>query len=181
MAAVRDGNCIDTTMGLTPTCGLMMATRTGDLDPGVMVHLAREQRLDPDALEDLVNRQSGLLGLSGTTGDMRALLRAGERGDTDAAFAVGAFCASVRKHVGALTTVLGGLDTLVFTGGIGEHASQVRTLVCEGLGHLGVDLDEDRNLRSDAVISIGAVTVGVVPTDENLVVARHAARLAGIA
>jgi acetate kinase len=169
LTAVADGRSVDTTMGLTPTGGVVMATRTGDLDPGVMVHLTREHGLDADALEALVNDQSGLRGLSGTTGDMRQLLDARAQGDAASSLAVDAFCSSVRKQIGALTTVLGGLDTLVFTGGIGEHSAPVRNLVCEGLEHLGVSLDDT-----------GTVRVRVVPTDENLVIARHASRLAGL-
>jgi acetate kinase len=182
LTAIADGRSVDTTMGLTPSGGVVMATRTGDLDPGVLVHLARDRGFGPDALEELVNRQSGLLGLSGTTGDMRVLLDARAGGDEQAALAVDVFCASVRKHVGALAAVLGGIDTLVFTGGIGEHAPVVRALVCEGLAHLGVVVDADRNERSNAAIGAGAgaVAVRVVATDENLVVARHAARLTGL-
>jgi acetate kinase len=168
LTAVVDGRSVDTTMGLTPTGGVVMATRTGDLDPGVMLHVAREHGFDVDALEALVDHRSGLLGVSGTTGDMRTLLDARDDGDADAALAIDVFCASVRKHVGALATVLGGLDTLVFTGGIGEHAPAVRDLVCEGLAHLGVDGDA------------GSVRVCVVATDENLVMARHAVRLTRI-
>jgi acetate kinase len=181
LTAIDAGRSVDTTMGLTPTGGVVMATRTGDLDPGVMLHLAREHGLAPDALEHLVNQQSGLLGLSGTTGDMRALLEARRSGDTAAALAVDVFCTSVRKHVGSLAAVLGGIDTLVFTGGIGEHAPSVRAIACAGLAHLGIVLDLDRNERSDGVISGGDVTVRVVATDENLVIARHAARLAHLA
>jgi acetate kinase len=169
LTAIRDGQSVDTTMGLTPTGGVVMATRTGDLDPGVLAYVEREHHLDVDAIEDLVNRQSGLLGLSGTTGDMRTLLDACDQGDADAALAVDVFCASVRKHVGALAAVLGGLDTLVFTGGIGEHAPRVREHVCAGLEHLGVDGDA------------GPVRVRVVATDENLMIARHAVRLTGLA
>jgi acetate kinase len=182
LTAVRDGRSVDTTMGLTPTGGVVMATRSGDLDPGVMLYLAREQGLEPDALEAVVNHESGLLGLSGTTGDMRALLEARARGDRRATLAVDAFCASVRKHVGALVTALGGLDILVFTGGIGEHAPTVRELVCRRLGHLGVEIDHERNGAGAAMISGDGCTVAVrvIPTDENLVAARHAIRLAGL-
>jgi acetate kinase len=179
LTAIADGCSVDTTMGMTPTGGVIMATRSGDLDPGVLVHVVRARGLDPDALEDLVNERSGLLGLSGATGDMRALLDARAVGDPAATLAVDAFCSSVRKQVGALATVLGGLDTLVFTGGIGEHAPAVRQEVCAGLEHLGVQLDDARNERSDPVIDGGrGVDVRVVSTDENLVMARHAARLA---
>jgi acetate kinase len=181
LTAVVEGRSVDTTMGFTPTGGVVMATRTGDLDPGVLLYAARVHGLDADALEVLVNERSGLLGLSETTGDMRALLEAVERGDARAALAVDVFCAAVRKQVGALTTVLGGLDTLVFTGGIGEHAPAVRELVGRHLTHLGVEIDPDHNREGVAVINAagGSVSVRVVPTDENLVMARHAARLAG--
>jgi acetate kinase len=180
LTAIVAGRSVDTTMGLTPTGGVIMATRTGDLDPGVLLHVARARGLDADQLETLVNHESGLLGISGTTGDMRVLLDARVAGDAAATLAVDAFCAGVAKHVGALTTVLGGLDSLVFTGGIGEHAPPVRELVCDRLVHLGVAVDQVRNERSDPTIGRGAVAVQVVHTDENLVIARHAGRLAGL-
>ncbi|MEW6581519.1 MAG: acetate/propionate family kinase [Actinomycetota bacterium] len=179
MAAVRDGDPVDTTMGFTPVGGIMMGTRPGDLDPGVLVHLARHHGMDADALDRLVTRESGLLGVSGTSGDMRELLA---RRDTDrrAALAVEMFCARARREVGALAAELGGLDTLVFTAGIGERAAAVRAEICSGLGHLGVTLDPQRNARHDAVISApgAAVTVRVERTDEDLMVARHTQALA---
>jgi acetate kinase len=183
LTAVLEGRSVDTTMGLTPTGGVVMATRTGDLDPGVVLHLWREHDLDADALEALVNERSGLRGLSGTTGDMRELLAARAAGDDAATLAIDVFCTSVCKHVGALVAVLGGVGSLVFTGGVGEHAPAIRAEVCDRLAHLGVALDAERNARADPVISRGgaAVAVRVVPTDENLVMARHAARLGGLA
>jgi len=179
MVALRDGAPLDTTMGFTPCSGLVMGTRSGDLDPGVVVHLARTRGMDADALEALLNRESGLLALSETASDMRALLAA-RVSDARAELAVTMFCSSARKWIGALAAVLGGLDTLVFTGGIGEHAALVREDICRELAYLGVKLDPERNARSDAVVTADGsrCTVRVVPTDEELQVARHTARLA---
>ena len=178
MVAVRGGVGLDTTMGFTPTGGLAMGTRSGDLDPGVLIHLLRSRRMEVDVLDVLVNEESGLLGVSGTTSDMRQLLvRAGE--DRRAAEAVDLFCYLAKKHLGALVAALGGLDTLVFTGGVGEHAVPVRERICAGLGFLGVALDTAHNANHESVISVpgSRVTVRVVPTDENLMVARHTRRL----
>jgi len=178
MVAVRGGVGLDTTMGFTPTGGLAMGTRSGDLDPGVLIHLLRSRRMEVDVLDVLVNEESGLLGVSGTTSDMRQLLvRAGE--DRRAAEAVDLFCYLAKKHLGALVAALGGLDTLVFTGGVGEHAAPVRERICAGLGFLGVALDAAHNANHESVISVpgSRVTVRVVPTDENLMVARHTRRL----
>jgi acetate kinase len=174
MVAVRDGEPLDTTMGFTPAGGFMMGTRSGDLDPGVLLHLLAHEGWDAAALERLVDREAGLLGVSGTTADMRTLLER-RAADPRAALAVEMFCYQARKHVGALAAVLGGLDTLVFTGGIGEQAAPVRREICEGLGHLGVRLDPGRNDAHAAVVSSpdSACTVRVVPTDEDVVIARH--------
>jgi acetate kinase len=173
--ALRDGRSVDTTMGLTPTGGIVMATRTGDLDPGVLLHLARHHGLDPDGLEHLVDHEGGLQGLAGSH-DMAALL-AVEADDPAAARAVDAFCYRARQAIGALTATLGGLDTLVFAGGIGEHAPIIRSRVCAGLEHLDVALDPAANGRGDVVVSTGRVAVRVVATDENRMIARHTARL----
>lgn len=174
LAAVVDGRCVDTTMGFTPTGGVMMGTRTGDLDPGVVVHLLRNERMDAETLNDLVNKRSGLLGVSGTTGDMAELLSR-EASDPNAAEAVALFCRTVTKAVGALAAVLGGVDTLVFTGGIGEHAAPVRARIAEGLSHLGIHIDAKRNEAAAPVVSPdgGACTVRVIPTDEESVLARQ--------
>ncbi len=177
LAAVRSGRSIDTTMGLTPTGGIPMGTRTGDLDPGVLLYLLREKGMTPSELEELVDRQSGLVGVGGHS-DMRTLLR--ERShDPRAALAVAIFGYAVRKSIGAMCAALGGLDLLVFTGGIGEHAAEVRADACEGLGVLGVTLDPERNARGDRVISSekSRVVVRVVDTNEDLVIARHAFRM----
>jgi acetate kinase len=178
MAAVRGGIGIDTTMGFTPAGGLMMGTRTGDLDPGVPLYLRAEREMTRAALNELVNRQAGLLGVSGISADMRDLL---ERESTDghAAEAVELFCYQAKKYLGALATVLGGLDTLVFTGGIGEHAASVRLRICEGLEFLGIRIDLRRNEAHAPVISPegSSATVRVMRTDEDLMIARHTREL----
>jgi acetate kinase len=174
MAAVLDGRPVDTSMGLTPAGGLMMGTRTGDLDPGVLVYLMRERGYDAAGLDRLVNKESGLLGVSGVSGDMKTLL---ERRDHDAAaaLAVAMFCYRARKQVGAYAAALGGLDTLVFTGGIGERAAAVRAEICEGLAHLGVRLDPARNAaHADPASAPGSgCEVRIVVTREDLMIARH--------
>jgi acetate kinase len=180
MAAVKGGVSIDTTMGMTPTGGIVMGTRCGDLDPGVLLYLQRRYALDADAIDDVVNRQSGLLGVSGQTSDMRNLLDLRRGGDERARAALAIFVYSARKSIGALAAALGGLDTLVFTGGIGEHAAEVRAEIAAELGFLGVSVDAERNARSDAIVSPdgAACVVRVVPTDEERIVARSTARLA---
>jgi acetate kinase len=177
MAAVREGRSVDTTMGFSPTGGLVMGTRLGDVDPGLLVHWLAEGH-DAKELDALVNRRSGLLGLSGTTSDVRDLL-ARRASDPRAALALDVFAWSARKWVGAMAASLGGIDTLVFTGGIGEHSAEVRAAIVEGLGHLGVRLDAGQNGRSEGVISTDGApcTVRVVKTNEERMVARHAARV----
>jgi acetate kinase len=164
-------------MGMTPAGGLVMGTRPGYLDPGVILHLL-DRGWDARAIERLVNHESGLLALSETTSDVRSLLGA-RTVDARAAFALEAFAYDARKWVGALAATLGGIDTLVFTGGVGEHAPLVRAEIVNGLGHLGMTLDEAANARHADVISAkgSACTVRVVATDEERVVARHAARI----
>lgn len=178
LTAVRGGASVETTMGCTPAGGLMMGTRPGDLDPGVLLHLLQAQGMSPAALNQLVNREAGLLGVSGTSADMRDLL---DRESTDprAAEAVALFCYLARKALGALVTVLGGLDTLVFTAGIGEHAAPVRERICAGLAFLGIELDPERNRRHAPIVSRegGSVVVRVMKTDEDLMIARHVRRL----
>ena len=178
MAAVWGGVGVDTTMGFTPTGGLVMGTRSGDLDPSVPLFLLEERGLTVTEVSDLVNKQAGLLGVSGTSADMRDLLDR-EASDPRAAEAVALFCYGAKKFLGALAAALGGLDALVFTGGIGEHAGPVRERVCEGLEFLGIRLDRGRNAAHAPVISGDAaeVTVRVVPTDEDLMVARQTRRL----
>ena len=135
MAAVRDRKCIDTTMAFTPTAGLVMGTRSGDLDPGVLVHLARSENLGADALDELVNRRSGLLGLSETSADVRDLINR-RHTDSRARDAISVFCYQARKWIGAMAAALGGVDTLVFAGGIGENSAEIRAEICQSLDPL---------------------------------------------
>ncbi len=171
MVAVRDGISIDTTMGFTPTGGLVMGTRSGDLDPGVLLYLLG-RGYDPRALAKLVDHEAGLLALSGTTSDMRSLLAA-RATDPRAELAVDVFCYHAKKALGGFVAVLGGLDTLVFTGGIGESAAYVRHAICAGLGGFGIELDPDRNATNAPLISQGPCEVRVVVTDEEAVIARQ--------
>jgi len=173
MAAVRDGKSIDTSMSFTPTAGLVMSTRSGDLDPGVAPYLARTEQMTTDRFYEMVSHESGMLGISETSSDMRDLL-ALEAHDTRAAEAVELFCYQARKWIGSFTAALGGIDTLVFAGGIGENAPAVRARICEGLGFLGVELSEARNSVTPGVISSTSshVTVRVIHTDEELMIAR---------
>lgn len=178
LTAIRRGRSVDTTMSFTPSGGLMMATRTGDIDPAVLLYLLDQRGYDAARLERLVEHESGLAGVSGSSGDMQALLERRDRDPADS-LAIDLFCRDVRKHVGALVAVLGGLDTLVFTGGIGERAPLVRAAICQPLGHLGIELAHDRNARASPVISseASACSVRIVPADEEAVIARHAVRV----
>jgi acetate kinase len=176
MAAVLNGRPHDTTMGFTPAGGFMMGTRPGDLDPGVIVYLLEQKRYDAKRLAELVNLKSGLLGVSGISSDVKTLLDA-RAANADAAMAIEMFCYQIRKSVGALAAALGGLDMLIFTGGIGEHAAAVRAEVCDALGYLGLAIDPRRNdSNEDTISSAGSkCRVRVIPTNENLMVARHTA------
>ena len=178
LAAVRDGKSIDTSMGFTPTAGLVMSTRSGDLDPGLAPYLARTEHMTTQQFYEMVNHGSGLLGVSETSSDMRDLL-AQEASDIRAAEAVALFCYQAKKWLGSFAAALGGLDTLVFTGGIGENAPLVRARICEGLGFLGIEIGERPNAGSGAVISTDTsrVTVRVIPTDEDLMIARSVDRI----
>src|SRR5262245_4363952 len=152
MAAVRNGKSIDTTMGFTPAAGLPMSTRSGDLDPGLVWYLARNENITGQIFHDMVHHRSGLLGVSEISPDMRDLL-AREKKDIRAAEAVAMFCYQARKWIGAFTAALGGLDTLVFAGGIGENGPEIRTRICDGLQFLGLKLDQRQNNSSAPIIS----------------------------
>ena len=179
MAAVLGGKGVDTTMGLTPTGGLVMSTRSGDLDPGVILYLLEEKGMRPSTLNDLLNQHAGLLGVSGTTSDMKDLLRQ-EAKNPHAAAAVDLFCYQAKKYLGALAAVLGGLDTLIFTGGIGENAPPVRWRICQDMEFLGIRLDPSRNDANAPIISLSdsPTSVRVMKTDEELMIARHTYALA---
>lgn len=178
LAAVRDGQSIDTSMGFTPAAGLVMSTRSGDLDPGILSFLSRSERMTPAQFEHMVNHESGLLGISGTSPDMRDLC-AREATDARAADAVALFCYQAKKWIGAYAAALGGLDTLVFAGGIGENAPLIRARICAGLSFLGIELDRKRNTRSDPLISTGfsQVKVRVIRTNEELMIVRSVAQV----
>ena len=180
VAAVRGGACVDTSMAFTPTAGLVMGTRTGDLDPGLVDYFARTEGMTAGGFHTMVNAESGLLGVSETSADVRDLVKA--RGsDRRAAEALDLFGYTVKKWVGAYAAALGGLDTLVFSGGIGENSPEVRAAVCDGLGFLGLAVDGGRNASSAPLISTdeARVRVRVIPTDEELTIARAVGRLLG--
>ncbi|MGA2396917.1 MAG: acetate/propionate family kinase [Steroidobacteraceae bacterium] len=174
VAAVRDGRSIDTSMAFTPAAGLPMSTRSGDLDPGVLNFLARTEGRDASSLDKMVNHESGLLGISETSSDVRDLLSR-ENEDVRAAEAIDVFCYQTKKWIAAFAGALGGLDTLVFAGGIGENSAPVRARICEGLQFFGVDLDEARNREHAPLISAGRASVRVIQTDEESVIAHMTA------
>jgi acetate kinase len=174
MTAVQHGKSRDTTMGFTPAGGLVMSTRSGDLDPGVLIYLLEEKNLRPAGLNDLVNQQAGLLGVSGISSDMEDLLDKEER-EPHAREAIDLFCYQASKHLGALAAVLGGLDTLIFTAGIGENSPAVRQRICQNVSFLGIHLNAGRNAANAAIISRddSPVAVRVMRTNEDLMIARH--------
>ena len=176
LCAVRDGRSVDTTMGLTPTGGIMMGTRAGDVDPGLLLYLLNNG-YNAHSLAALLDHDSGLRGVSGTTGNMKTLLVQAEA-DPHAALAVEMFAYQARKTIGAFAAVLGGIDRLVFTGGIGELAAPVRAKICAGLEHLGITLDAVHNAADARRISRGPCLVEIIPTDEERMIARHAQSLA---
>ena len=178
LAAVRNGKSIDTSMGFTPTSGLPMSSRSGDLEPGVASYLEQRENITATEFQQLASRESGLLGISETSADVRELL-AMEDTDKRAREALALFCYQTKKWLGGYTAALEGLDTLVFSGGIGENAPAIRARICEGLGYLGITLDPQANTDNAAVISTGtsAVTVRVIATDEALIIARSVHRL----
>jgi acetate kinase len=181
IAAIRDGQSIDTSMGLTPLEGLMMATRSGDLDPAIFSYLATSEGLSPVEVERILNHDSGLLGVSGLSGDMRELETAAGN-NADAALAIEMFCYRVRKYIGAYVAVLGRVDAIIFGAGIGEHSDNARTRICKGLDALGIVVDEARNVAAngrEACFSADGsrITLWVVPLDEELQIARASARL----
>ena len=181
LAAVLDGKSVDTSMSFTPTAGVPMSTRSGDLDPGLVWYLARTENMSAKQFNEMVNLQSGLLGISETSSDMRDLLGR-EAQDVRAAEAVALFCYQVKKWIGAFAAALGGLDTLVFAGGIGENGPEVRARICDGLGFLGIELEEKQNTANEAVISAAAsrVAVRVIRTDEECMIAKTVCSVLGL-
>jgi acetate kinase len=181
LAAVHDGKPVDTSMSFTPAAGVPMSTRSGDLDPGLVWYLAQTENMGAKQFNEMVNFQSGLLGISETTSDMRDLLDR-ELEDVRAAEAVALFCYQVKKWIGAFAAALGGLDTLVFAGGIGEHAPPVRARICAGLEFLGIALEEKQNVANAGLISTNAsrVAVRVMHTDEEWMIAQTVCRVLGL-
>ena len=181
LAAVHDGKSIDTSMSFTPTAGIPMSTRSGDLDPGLVWYLASTENMNAKQFNEMVNFKSGLLGVSETSSDMHDLLD-NEKQDARAAEAVALFCYQVKKWIGSFAAALGGLDTLVFAGGIGENAPLIRTRICDGLGFLGIELEKNRNATNTGVISTDAsrATVRVIHTDEELMIAKMVCQVLGI-
>jgi len=175
ITAVKNGRSIDTSMGLTPTGGIIMGTRSGDLDPGVLVYLARQKKLDAGELEELVDRRSGLLGVSGVSADLRDLHEAA-RANTDARLAIDMFCYSAGKQLAAMSAALGGVDVIIFTGGIGENDAEARALICGHLGLIGVRLDAARNrVAGDPISDVASrCQVRVLPSQEDEQIARQA-------
>ena len=178
LAAVHHGKSIDTSMSFTPTAGVLMSTRSGDLDPGLLGYLAHTEQMSVKQFHEMVNFQSGLIGISETSADMRDLLDR-ELQDVRAAEAIALFCYQVKKWIGAFAAALGGVDTLIFAGGIGENAPPVRARICDGLGFLGIELDEYRNAANQGVISMetSRVPVRVIRTDEAVTIAKAVCRV----
>jgi acetate kinase len=181
LAAVRDGKSMDTSMSFTPTAGVPMSTRCGDLDPGLVSYLARTEKMSAKQFDEMVTFHSGLLGISESSSDMRDLLKC-ESHDVRAAEAVALFCYQVKKWIGAFAAALGGVDTLIFAGGIGENAPEVRARICDGIGFLGIELEQKLNAVNQGVISTASsrVTVRVIHTDEEWMIATMVSRLLGL-
>jgi acetate kinase len=181
LAAVRDGKSIDTSMGFTPTAGLVMSSRSGDLDPGLVSYLARTEQMTASQFQEMVTQASGLLGVSEISSDLRDLL-AQESDDVRAAEAVALFCYQTKKWIGSFAAALGGLDTLVFAGGIGENAPRIRERICDTLGFLGIELNAGRNATNAPLISAddSRVAVRVIRTDEEVMIARSVMRVLGL-
>ena len=184
-AAVRGGKSVDTSLGMTPLEGLVMGTRSGDIDPAIIFHLVRSLGMSVDEVDDLLNRRSGLLGVSGVSNDMREVMRAAGEGNERAELALAIFCHRLKKYIGAYTAELGQVDALVFTGGIGENAAYIRRRTCEGLAPLGYVLDDVRNeadtrAARDVAADASPTRILVIPTDEEAMIARDTAHIAAL-
>jgi acetate kinase len=175
IAAVKDGQCVDTSMGLTPLEGLMMGTRSGDIDGGAITYLAKKLDLDADGMSNLLNKQSGVLGIEGESSDMRDVENAAAEGNERARLALDMYFYRIKKYIGAYAAAMGGVDIIVFTAGVGENQMDMREAVCKDMEFLGVKFDAEKNKTrgEEAVISAddSKVTVCVIPTDEELMIA----------
>lgn len=179
MAAVKNGVSIDTTMGFTPLEGLLMGTRSGDLDPSLILYIMGKEDLTLNEASTLLNKHSGLIGISGESSDMREIIAAVKDNQQRSKWAFEIFCYRIKKYVGAYAAAMGGLDGLIFTGGIGENSSEVREAVCKDLKFLGIELDELKNKNADEMISKDNSKVAVmrIPTNEELVIALDTAKI----
>ncbi|MDD2474892.1 MAG: acetate kinase [Dysgonamonadaceae bacterium] len=181
-AAIKNGKSIDTSMGMNPVEGLMMGTRTGDIDPGIITYLMEKEHLGTQGISTLINKFSGVLGISGISSDMREVQAALEEGNERAKLAMDMYNYRIKKYVGSFTAVLGGIDILVFTGGVGENMAPMRKAVCENMEYMGIELDDDLNASTrsiEAVISKSSskVKVVIIPTDEELTIAQDASQI----
>ena len=176
LTAVRGGKSVDTSMAFTPAAGIPMSTRSGDLDPSLSWYLARTEQMTAEQFNHMANQESGLLGISETSSDMHELLSR-EKNDVRAAEAVSMFCYQAKKWIGAFAAALGGLDTLIFSGGMGENSPPIRSRICAGLDFLGVELDQDKNAANAPVISKSSISVRVIPTDEELMIAKSVSQV----
>jgi acetate kinase len=181
VTAVRDGKSVDTSMGFTPLEGLMMGTRSGSVDPGLLLYVLRDKGVSPDQLDRVLNKESGLLGVSGISNDMREILGLADSGNADAGFAFDVFVHKLRQCIGAMTATLNGVDAIIFTAGIGEHAAAVRSAACTGFDYLGLKLDAVANAHCKPDVDIAAhdssVRVPVIATREDVTILREALRL----
>ena len=176
IAAIKDGKCIDTTMGLTPLEGLMMGTRSGDIDAGAVTFMMEKEGLTPTGISNMLNKKSGLVGVSGVSSDMREIYSAAQNGNAKAALALNMYCYRIKKYIGAYAAALGGVDIILFTGGVGENQSDCRHMICDGLQYMGVEIDDQHNATihgDEAMISTSSskIKVVVIPTDEELLIA----------
>ncbi|HRU39478.1 MAG TPA: acetate kinase, partial [Candidatus Goldiibacteriota bacterium] len=175
MAAIKNGQSYDTSMGFTPLEGLLMGTRTGDMDPAVVTFLMKKEHMNVDEMDNLMNKKSGFMGISGISNDLREIIEAAEHDNSRAKFTIDIFCYRITKYIGAYAAVMGGLDAVVFTGGIGENASNIRSKALEPLKFLGVNIDEEKNSSKEKEKIItkanSKVKVLVVPTNEELMIA----------
>jgi acetate kinase len=181
-AAIRKGKSVDTSMGLTPLEGLMMATRSGDLDPAIVSFICRQEGIDASQVESLLNHQSGLFGVSGVSSDLRDIITADDGGNPDAVLAIAMFCYRVKKYIGQYLAIPGKTRAIIFGGGIGEHADRIRASICDGLDHLGIKFDPERNRAANGHESRfssddSTIELYVIPLDEELYIARAAAAL----
>ena len=183
VCAIDHGRSVDSSMGFTPTQGPLMGTRSGDIDPGILIHLMRTEKMSVDDLERVINKESGFLGVSGISSDMREIEKAAQEGHHRALLAFKTFCYQIRKYIGAYVAAMQGIDVLIFTGGIGQGSAGVRSLACQGLRYMGVEIDEEKNRQicgsgeaCDISLAGSPVRVLVVPTDEERMIARETIR-----